>query len=751
MKDTLCKLTDDYSPECAMCSKKNDCNRTILYKTLISFTPILLLISLGTLLFFNIKENIQIALYKDKEQVTLNLQLDNINEDINNVIVDLKILASENEFHQLLNDTENTALLEKMNEKYRNISWHKRSYDQIRYLNENGMEVVRVNFNQGNPRVVTKSKLQNKKNRYYFAESFILNEGSIFVSPFDLNMERGQIETPLKPMLRFATPVFDESKKKRGIVMINYLGNHVLKHIVGPKGIKVENEMYLLNADGYWLKGIRPEHEWAFMYEDKKDITFHKFYPQAWDSITAYQASQFINAKGLFTFKTVFPLLTQMPTNSNSRTEIRTSVDAKNYYWKIISFVPANKLFKKRNTQRTQVSIILAIILLGGGIIIWQRTKALYLKNKAQLSIRASEERYRSVVDNARELIWEENKYGKLLFVNKYAETVFGIKNEQLISNYLNSFIAVDQIDRKRIIDKKLRLGELTQYETQIKNSHNNLIDLEVRAIALNKQKAGLIILNFGRDVTQRKKAAKILKENEQSLRELNATKDKFFSIIAHDLKNPFNSMLGLSAILLKKFEVFENSKKIKYISLINQSLKNTYRLTENLLTWANSQRGAVSIKPEKVNLSELVTETVLLIELSAKNKNIKIENKVLISSTVMADKNMLQTVIRNLISNAIKFTPSGGNIAITTDIVESKKPMTQVSITDNGLGISAIELTKLFDIDVNSSSPGTENEKGTGLGLILCKEFIQKQGGTIWAESKVGRGSVFKFTIPVA
>jgi signal transduction histidine kinase len=229
-------------------------------------------------------------------------------------------------------------------------------------------------------------------------------------------------------------------------------------------------------------------------------------------------------------------------------------------------------------------------------------------------------------------------------------------------------------------------------------------------------------------------------------LKELNASKDKFFSIIAHDLKNPFNTIIGFSEILNEEISP-ENCEKSRQIAgMINSSASQTYRLLENLLEWANSQRGKISFNPGQVNLFELIHEEFMTLDDLAEAKKIELKVSCPQDLSVYADKNMIKTILRNLISNAIKFTHRNGHIEVN---VSDDKNGVRIAVSDNGIGIPAESMAKLFKIDANLSSRGTENEKGTGLGLFLCNEFVARHGGKIWAESEPGKGSVFLFIIP--
>ncbi len=230
-----------------------------------------------------------------------------------------------------------------------------------------------------------------------------------------------------------------------------------------------------------------------------------------------------------------------------------------------------------------------------------------------------------------------------------------------------------------------------------------------------------------------------------------NNTKDKFFSIIAHDLKSPFNSIINFSELLNDNFDKYDVKKQKKYISIIKESSQNTFKLLENLLLWSRSQQGVIKLIPGKIDLKVLLFETMFSIKEQASNKNIQIFDMVPENKIIFADKNMLSTVLRNLITNAIKFTPKNGNITISTKEVseDNNQEFINMSVKDTGVGIKKEIQSKIFEITENTSTQGTENETGTGLGLIICKEFIEKHGGKIWVESKFREGSCFNFSLP--
>ncbi len=236
------------------------------------------------------------------------------------------------------------------------------------------------------------------------------------------------------------------------------------------------------------------------------------------------------------------------------------------------------------------------------------------------------------------------------------------------------------------------------------------------------------------------------LKFAREKLIEVNATKDKFFSIISHDLRNPFAGLQMVSGNLLKNLEKYDIKKTTELIELIYNASKHGSELLENLLEWSRTQTGAINFNPTGINVSETVKKCINSIVPFYENKNITVINNVPDNSRLVADEYMLETVLRNLLSNAVKYTPASGSVIVS---IKECEEHTEFTVKDNGVGISKEVQSKLFKLDMNSSMHGTADEKGTGLGLILCKEFVEKHGGTIRAESKAGAGSEFKFTIP--
>ncbi len=258
------------------------------------------------------------------------------------------------------------------------------------------------------------------------------------------------------------------------------------------------------------------------------------------------------------------------------------------------------------------------------------------------------------------------------------------------------------------------------------------------------KDGSGKIIGTFGisRDITERKRAEEEVTRINHELREANLMKDKMLSVIAHDLKNPFAAILGLSNILVDDFDQLEPAEMRNFISTINDSTTHLYRLLEQLLTWLSARAGRIQVQLQPVRMYLVIERVIKILKPQADAKEISLQQTILADQMVTGDESMIETILRNLVGNAIKFTPNRGTILIElTDGPEYDV----LAVTDSGVGINPSRIVSLFQEDKIRSSPGTMEERGTGFGLLICKEFTEKMGGRIEVESEIGKGSTFK------
>ncbi len=292
-------------------------------------------------------------------------------------------------------------------------------------------------------------------------------------------------------------------------------------------------------------------------------------------------------------------------------------------------------------------------------------------------------------------------------------------------------------------LHRKFMEKDLKSSETRYRNLSADLEKI------VSKRTQDLEILNeqLKQELRERQIIEESLKESKLRLTELIATKDKFFNIIAHDLKNPFTCLLGSTEILNDNIQLMDKEKIRKLVQILNDSAKSGYAILENLLEWARTQTGLIIFNPEMINIKKLIDENIHNLQLSSNKKEINLFSELNEDLFIVADKNMINTVIRNLLSNAIKFTHNYGIVIVSTEVKDGEAI---ISIRDTGIGIPKASINKLFRIDTKFTRPGTDKEQGTGLGLKVSKEFIEMHGGKIWVKSTVNKGSEFIFSIPV-
>jgi len=411
------------------------------------------------------------------------------------------------------------------------------------------------------------------------------------------------------------------------------------------------------------------------------------------------------------------------------------------------------------------------------------------IEQQAEKNLFEERNQLRTLIDNMPDLIYIKDRESQFVVANRKMAKIMGNRNtEDLIGKTDHIFYPPDLAnkfyqDEQHLMATGVPLINHVEPGIDERGGH---VWISVTKVPLRNSKNEVVgLVGIGRDITQIKQteeklieqtyhlqnANAMLEERQEEIRQqseelqaqaehltsanqelerLNHSKDKLFSLIAHDLKNPFHAISGFSNMLSRNFSNISDNEKLEILDLINLSSETAYNLLENLLQWARTQTDRIKFSPEKVNISNSINENIHILSSSAKKKQILLSSDVSPELFVMADTNMLNTILRNLISNAIKFTPENGNGKVSVSS-EHKGNVVEIEVTDNGIGISAPLKNKLFLIEDYQTTPGTSGEAGTGLGLIICKEFVEKHGGKIWVESEPQQGSTFYFTLPVA
>lgn len=356
-----------------------------------------------------------------------------------------------------------------------------------------------------------------------------------------------------------------------------------------------------------------------------------------------------------------------------------------------------------------------------------------------------SEKKYRTIFENVQDVFYQTNKEGLLTEISPSIEQHSGYTRQELIGKQVNSFYYYPQ-DRQRMVEKIRSMGSVIDFEVRLKTKNGELRYASVNARLITENGVVMGIEGSMRDVTTRKFHENALRALNTELKASNEQKNKLLSIIGHDLRNPISGSLQLLDLTLTDFESSSADDVHNYLSMMKQELSNANNLLEDLLTWAKSQFNAVSFNPVEIeDVQGLVDKCILTISHMATKKSIEIITNIEPGLKVHADIGMLETVLRNLLSNAIKFSNKGQHIRVEA---HRSKEGVKFAVRDTGKGIPEDKMGQLFDKNINYTTFGTSGEKGTGLGLNLCYDFVLKHGGELWAESEEGVGSTFYFVL---
>ncbi|MFA3782360.1 PAS domain S-box protein [Melioribacteraceae bacterium 4301-Me] len=415
-------------------------------------------------------------------------------------------------------------------------------------------------------------------------------------------------------------------------------------------------------------------------------------------------------------------------------------------------------LGKKRNNDTFDVKVSVSLYNVGSEAFIVWVVRNITEEKKSRVALEISEERYRSITENINESFWTAEKIDgkmKVVLYTSAIQKITGYSSESFIKNpdLWHQIIHPDDVEEvirkmKKFYNDSARKFE--SFEYRILDTLGNIVWIENK-INVIRDKDGKPKKIFGvvTDITMSKRAEENLKKSARELKELNETKDRFISIISHDLRTPFSSILGYTDILLTESDLDE-ARKRKYIEFIQQSSKSMLALVNSLLDWTRLQTGRIKFEPERINATAIVNNVFEILSGAALQKNIELKSELNKDLYVHADINLLLQVFNNLISNAIKFSNRDSTITVGGELIASERKV-KFYVKDEGVGIKKEDLPKLFKIDTKFTTPGTAGEKGSGLGLSLVHDIVLKHGGEIWVESELNKGSTFFFTIPIS
>ena len=378
---------------------------------------------------------------------------------------------------------------------------------------------------------------------------------------------------------------------------------------------------------------------------------------------------------------------------------------------------------------------------------ITKEKKDLIERLDAEKSLQESEAKYRKLIENLNDIVYQTDASMNITFVTKNIEKIGGYKPKEVIGKRFTDFVHPEDLKERAAQFQKVKSNSYQPVEYRYVTKSGKVIWVRTLASPIIKEGKFSGVQGVLTDITNLKDTEHELRKVNRLLEKNNQEKDKFFSIIAHDLRSPFSSVFGFSELLMDQISRKDYDGIEEYAELILQSSKKSMELLSNLMTWARSKTGRMEFKPEELDLFEIANDSLSLLEESAIQKSIQLNLEIKPDMSVFADRAMMSTVLRNLISNAIKFTHQHGTVKIAS---KNEENSTMIAVGDTGVGMSPDMVRNLFQLDKDTGRRGTNGESSTGLGLVICKELVEKHGGKIWVESREGSGSTFYFTLPV-
>lgn len=512
------KEPENQDKEIFMVDKKNESQvrkMSLSRYFLLFFVPPAILIATILTIFYRMETGTTMAEILASEGQILKTEEIVIVDDFKSVLSDLLFLAGQHGLEEISEADKTANIIDDLARDYLLLSDKKKLYDQIRILDREGMEIVRVNFNGGEPVSVPKGQLQNKSNRYYFSETFRLGRSEVYISPFDLNIEKGEIELPLKPMIRFGTPFFDGQGDKQGVVVLNYLGVALLNKF-GSAAANAVGNMMILNADGFWLKGPDPENEWGFMYEDGKEKIFGKQYPAAWSAISRADSGQFQNTDGLFSFTTLYPL--REIYKAGMMPEVSGGPDNA-YHWKIVSHVPSALLKEKRDKLLKKLFLFYAVLIVLTSIACWFLANLSMRRRRAVEGLRESEKRYADIYENAPDMyVSVDASTANIIRCNQTLASNIGYNKDEIVGKPIFDMYHPDCMeDVKKAFRSFVETGEVKDAELQLKRKDGSRIDVSLNVTSVRDENGKVISSrSTWRDITDRKRSEMALIKSEE-------------------------------------------------------------------------------------------------------------------------------------------------------------------------------------------------------------------------------------------
>lgn len=695
--------------------------------------PALLLVSAIAWLIYSVEASARIALQVERNTGAIALQKKGIEEEVARIGSDLLYLSREVELIVQLGQGRDD-LKDVLAGNLANFASTKKIYDQVRLIDNDGMERIRINYDGGHATVVSDSKLQSKKDRYYFQAMSAMAHGEIYVSPLDLNVEHQTVEVPYKPLMRLATLVFDSRGNRLGMLVLNYLGQHLLDNFAAVNGHPL-SESYLLNSDGYWLYARQHELEWGFMFADRQTVRFQHQHAAAWADITGLETGHFRNQDGLYCFTVIKPLAGVVTDHGAPM------------LWRIVSFDSAASLHVLLSDTRMYALLWGGLSMLLIAVIAWFLAVHL-IREKAE---HAKVRKLSQAIEQAGESIIITDRWGIVEYVNPAFTEMTGYLPEEIINN--NPRILSSGKQDRRFYEQMwdtLKSGQSWQGRIVDRKKDGTLFPAVLTVSPIFD--ASQVITHYI-GLQQNLQAYEELEARFQQAQKMEAI-GTLVGGIAHDFNNTLAGITG-NLFLLKR-RAGGQPELLSRIESIETLSFRASEMIQQLLAF--SRRNIISKHP--VYLPPFIKETARLHEVSIP-ANIQFNVQVTAEKLyISADANQLQQMLLNLMNNARDALETTVRPVITVTLrryqadqsfcdrhqYTDARDFACITVRDNGSGIEPEHLNQIFEPFFTTK----EVDRGTGLGLAMVYGSVQSHGGAIEVESDKVSGTAFHIYLPL-
>lgn len=729
--------------------------KLILARFLLLFIPVVVILVASLMYLHHSTIEASLEEFRSSEVTTVNVGVEmglrSISAELQHITNELAFLAVEDTFIDLIS-YKRPEDFDHLSSDWLNFSRINKNFDQIRWIDFTGRERIRVNYNNGNPLLVPEDQLQYKSHRYYFKDAIRLNRGEFSISQLDLNIENGEIELPIKPMIRISTQAYDRSGKSQGIVVLNYLAGELLQKFSRVMSA-AKSQAWLVNQDGFWLKGPSADLEWGFMY-DRPTLSMTHRYPNVWQQIIAGEDfGQFENEMGLWTYSTIFPLIEGQRTSALFQQNFSPTMseqEYRRYFWKVVLFFPANEYqaasAQLLNSLNATGALIFVILLL----LFWQLARVWVEKRNILVKLQKAESKYRTVADFTYDWeSWIDDK-GNWIYCSPACKRLTGYQPEAFISDPKFFTDIVYPQDRSAVSEHLMYVEptmEVSEITFRIRQKDGGLRWIEhICQPVLDEGGNSIGRRASNRDITDRKRDEQIIIKARKDAEIANRFKSDFLANMSHEIRTPMNAIIGLTYLMQRANPTPEQTGKL---AKIKSAAGHLLSIINDTLDLSKIEAGKISLEISEFQLEMIFDQVQSLLnqQAGAKGLTIEVDHNDL-SSRVMGDQVRLQQILINYVSNAIKFTVQG-TIKLRAKIIEEydDEILVRFEVQDSGIGIPDDKLADVFEEfeQVGTSSNGEYG--GTGLGLAINKSLAQLMGGEVGVESKVGKGSTFWIT----